>query len=141
MSPFADLVIDLRRKLPFPDNFLELAYSEHVMEHVPYNVSVKFLGELHRTLTPGGTIRIAMPDLDDLVDGYQNDWRRSDWLSWPSFSHIETRCEMINLAFRGWGHSHLYNREKLARALKSAGFKEYQFMEWGQSKNPALAGL
>jgi predicted SAM-dependent methyltransferase len=88
-----------------------------------------------------GVLRIAMPDLDDLVDSYQKDWRRMDWVAWPQFAFIQTRAEMINIAFRWWGHQHLYNREELKRALKNAGFCDIRFEIFGQSRHPELRGL
>ena len=82
-----------------------------------------------------------MPDLDDLIDGYQNDWRRFDWVNWPQFEFIQTRAEMINIAFRWWGHRHLYNKEELSRALSEAGFSHFYFVEHGQSEYADLQGL
>ncbi|NMC73726.1 MAG: methyltransferase domain-containing protein [Geobacteraceae bacterium] len=114
---------------------------EHVLEHVPFSTGVFFLREARRVLMPGGVIRIAMPDLDDLIDGYQNDWRRFDWVNWPAHHFIQTRAEMINIAFRWWGHQHLYNREELERALHDAGFRQYSFRQPGESDFPDLCGL
>ncbi len=141
IDPRADLVVFLERKLPFADGSLDRIYSEHVIEHVPYAVAVRFFREARRALRPGGVMRIAMPDLDELVERYRGDWRNQDWLSWPEFSFIRTRAEMINLAFRGWGHQHLYNREELVRALDEAGFRDIRFVAWGQSQHADLCGL
>ena len=141
ISPRADLIIFLERKLPFKSGYLERIYSEHVLEHVPYERAVFFLKEAKRTLQPGGVIRIAMPDLDDLIDGYQKDWRHFDWVNWPAHRFIKTRAEMINVAFRWWGHQHLYNREELKRALQEAGFDHYSFRQPGESDFPDLCGL
>ena len=137
----ADLIIFMEKRLPFNDNFLQKIYSEHVMEHVPYEKAVFFLKESYRTLEPRGIIRIAMPDLDDLIAGYQTNWRKFDWVNWPDFAFIKTRAEMINIAFRWWGHRHLYNREELARALTEAGFPHFKFVERGQSEHDDLRGL
>ena len=137
----SDLIVFLQRRLPFNDNQLEVIYSEHVLEHVPYATGVFFLKEARRVLRPQGVLRVAMPDLDDLVDSYQNDWQRMDWVTWPQFAFIQTRAEMINIAFRWWGHQHLYNREELERALKDAGFHHIRFPAFGQSHHPALQGL
>jgi len=141
IDPRADLIVFLEKRLPFRDGSLRYIYSEHVLEHVPYETGVYFLRESHRVLRPGGVIRVSMPDLDDLVDGYQSNWRRFDWLSWPEFSFIQTRAEMINAAFRWWGHQHLYNREELARALHEAGFGEITFHAFGESDHEGLRGL
>lgn len=141
LSPRAELVIDLRWPLPFPTDYLDYIYSEHVLEHLRYKTAVRFLREARRVLAHGGVIRIAMPDLDDLVEGYQNDWRRFDWVSWPEHSFIKTRAQMINIAFRWWGHQHLYNREELERALRDAGFSDIRFVEPGESTHPDLRNL
>jgi len=141
INPSAELIIFLQKHLPFPSDYLERIYSEHVFEHLKYAEGVNFLKEAHRVLVPGGVIRIAMPDLDDLIDGYRNDWRRLDWVNWPQFSFIRTRAEMINMAFRGWGHQHLYNREELARALERAGFSSFCFTENAKSQHADLQGL
>lgn len=141
INPRAELIIFLQKRLPFPSNYLERIYSEHVFEHLKYVDGVSFLKEAHRVLVPGGVIRIAMPDLDDLIDGYCNDWRCLDWVNWPQFSFIHTRAEMINIAFRWWGHQHLYNREELARALGHAGFSSFCFTEHATSQHTDLQGL
>jgi predicted SAM-dependent methyltransferase len=141
IEPRADLIIFLQKRLPFKDNYLARIYSEHVLEHLTYANAVYFLKEVRRTLQPGGVLRIAMPDLDDLIDGYQQNWRRFDWVNWPAFSFIQTKAEMINIAFRWWGHKHLYNKEELARALSEAGFSRFYFPLPGQSDYPDLQGL
>lgn len=141
IDPRADLIVFLQKRLPFRTGILERIYSEHVLEHVPYASAVFFLREAYRTLRPGGVIRIAMPDLDDLIDGYQKNWRRFDWVNWPAHRFIKTRAEMINIAFRWWGHQHLYNREELERALREAGFEHYSFRQPGESDFSDLRGL
>ena len=141
IHPRSDLIVFLQKRLPFKDNYLSRIYSEHVLEHVIYTTGVSFLKEAKRTLQPGGVLRIAMPDLDDLIDGYQNDWQRFDWVSWPEFSFIETKAEMINIAFRWWGHKHLYNKEELERALLEAGFNCFHFKRNGESQYDDLKGL
>lgn len=143
ITPTADVIVFLEKRLPFGDETLDRVYSEHVLEHVPYETGVFFLKEAHRTLRPGGCIRIAVPDLEDLVAGYRNgDWKsRFDWVNWPELSFISTRAEMINIAFRWWGHKHLYDREELARALTEAGFDNFRFVNSGESELEDLRGL
>lgn len=141
IDPRAELIVFIEKKLPFSDDSLDRIYSEHVLEHVSYETGIFFLKEANRTLKTCGIIRIAMPDLDDLIDGYQKDWRRFDWVNWPEFKFIKTKAEMINIAFRWWGHQHLYNREELERALCEAGFSTFAFVEHSQSKYDDLKGL
>jgi predicted SAM-dependent methyltransferase len=141
IDPRADLIIFLQKKLPFKENYLQRIYMEHVLEHVSYQTGVFFLKEAHRTLELGGVIRVALPDLDELIEGYCEDWRGFDWVNWPEFSFIKTKAEMINIAFRWWGHKHLYNREELIRAFLEAGFSSFNFERNGNSRYIEFQGL
>ena len=48
---------------------------------------------------------------------------------------------MLNVAFRWWGHQHLYDREELTRVLSEAGFERVEFVERMQSKHEDLRDL
>jgi predicted SAM-dependent methyltransferase len=143
IDPRAELIVFLERRLPFPDRSLQRIYLEHVLEHVPYATALFFLKEARRVLQPGGVLRVAVPDLEDLALGYlANDWRqRFDWVNWPEYSFLQTRAQMINVGFRWWGHAHLYDREEMERVLREAGFSSYEFVERGQSRHDDMRGL
>ena len=143
IDPRAEVIVILGRRLPFGRGTLDRIYLEHVLEHVSYFTAVSFLTETRRVLSKGGIVRIAVPDLEDVARGYLNDdWRtRFDWVNWPEFTFIATRAEMINIAFRWWGHTHLYDRQELARALVEAGYTQFEFVDRGKSQHPDLEGL
>lgn len=132
-SPLADLHHDLRNPLPFPDGVFRLVHSEHLIEHLTLAEGVALFRECYRTLENGGVMRVAMPDLDYLVERYQNDWRDQDWLHWPGFEFIQTRAQMMNIGMREWGHKYLYNREELELRLLEAGFSDVRFVKHGTS--------
>ena len=51
----------------FADGSIEEIYASHVLEHLGYQHELpRTLGEMHRVLRPGGTLRISVPDLDIL---------------------------------------------------------------------------
>ena len=141
LDPRAELVVDIRRRLPFRSDRFERIYSEHVVEHLYPEDGASFMREAYRTLKPGGVIRTAMPDLDSIVAGYEEGWEEFDWIGWPGFEFIETRAEMINISFRWWGHKWLYNAEELERGLRSAGFSQIRLCNWGESEHADLRGL
>jgi predicted SAM-dependent methyltransferase len=143
IDPRAEMIAIVGWPLPFARASLQRIYMEHVLEHVPYETAVRFLVEARRVLEPGGVIRIAVPDLEELCRGYQqDDWRqRFDWVKWPQFAFIQTRAQMLNMSFRWWGHSHLYDREEMIRAIREAGFLEFEFVERGASRHEDLRGL
>jgi predicted SAM-dependent methyltransferase len=108
---------------------------------VTYEECEKVLQEFWRVLKKGGVLRIATPDLDYIIDRYINNWRDQEWLTWPEYSFIKTRGEMLNISFRWWGHKYLYNEEDLRNQLKKANFKKIVRCEWGKSKHASLCGL
>ncbi|HQU43856.1 MAG TPA: methyltransferase domain-containing protein [Pirellulales bacterium] len=140
--PRVDIAWDLNDGLPLPDESCRLIYSEHVLEHFPVDRGLALLGECRRVLASDGMLRIAMPSLEHLVGKYvSSDWRDQDWLRLPQFGFIQTRAEMLNIAFRWWGHEWLYDREELHRRLREAGFDAVADLPWGESEIAELRGL
>lgn len=135
-SVATDLVWDVTRGLPFPNTSCSLIYHEHFLEHLTVQQGVFFLRECHRVLVSGGVMRIAMPPLDFVVQKYlQEDWRNGqDWLTWPEYQFIQTKAEMLNIAFRWWGHQWLYDQEELYRRLNESGFNIIHSVKWGESE-------
>jgi SAM-dependent methyltransferase len=59
--PAVDLLLDLRRRLPFGDCSVDYCYSEHFVEHL-YPAEAQFhLQEVHRILKPEGIYRMVVP--------------------------------------------------------------------------------
>ena len=61
---------DLRNRLPFGDNSFDVVYHSHVLEHFSPKDARKFLLECCRVLNPGGVLRVAVPDLEQIVREY-----------------------------------------------------------------------
>ncbi len=137
-----DLRWDLSRGIPVPDTSCEAVYSEHMLEHLSAEQGLQFLRECRRGLVPGGVVRIAMPSLDDILEkSVDGRWREQAWLQQPEWRFIATRAEMLNIAFRWWGHEWLYDRNELHRRLREAGFEVIRDVEWGQSDLACLRNL
>ncbi|WP_130470374.1 class I SAM-dependent methyltransferase [Candidatus Magnetaquicoccus inordinatus] len=68
--PQTILHLDLRRKLPFPDNHFTAIYASHVLEHLERQAAVALLREARRCCRPGGVIRMAVPNLSVQVNDY-----------------------------------------------------------------------
>jgi predicted SAM-dependent methyltransferase len=137
----ADLALDVRAGLPFADGSARLVYHEHLMEHLTVDEGVRCLRDWFRVLAPGGVLRIATPDLEYIVERYQGPWRDQAWLELPEYAFIQTRAEMMNVAFRWWGHQYLYDAEELERRIRDAGFRTVRRCALRESQVPELAGL
>ena len=56
--------------LPFSDHTFDGVYHAHVLEHSPLRHAKNFMSECYRVLKPGGIIRVAIPDLEQIARLY-----------------------------------------------------------------------
>jgi predicted SAM-dependent methyltransferase len=62
---------NLLRGIPFKDNYFDVVYHSHVLEHFPKENAKYFIKECHRVLKPNGIIRVVLPNLENIVDEYK----------------------------------------------------------------------
>lgn len=55
---------DVRSGLPFAHGSFDMAYVNHVVEHLTLAEAAAFAAEVRRVLAPGGVIRVSTPDLE-----------------------------------------------------------------------------
>lgn len=141
-SGYPDIYLDITKTFPINSNSAAFLYCEHVIEHINIEQAQSFLSESFRILKKGGVLRIATPDMSYLTEKYLNkDWQKQDWLSWPEYRFIKTPAEMLNIAFRWWGHKYLYDEKELRRRLKEAGFVNISKKNWRKSSYRQLNNL
>jgi predicted SAM-dependent methyltransferase len=61
---------NLMNGIPFESKTFDLVYHSHLLEHFSKEDGDKFINECFRVLRPGGIIRIAVPDLEQIVRNY-----------------------------------------------------------------------
>ncbi|GAB3903601.1 class I SAM-dependent methyltransferase [Mucilaginibacter boryungensis] len=61
---------NLLKGIPSADNSFEVVYHSHVLEHFSKKDAIKFISECYRVLGNNGIIRIAVPDLEQIVHHY-----------------------------------------------------------------------
>lgn len=137
--------MDAGKPFPLPDNTFNFIYSEHLFEHLTYRQAQNMLKESYRVLKPGGIIRIATPDLQFLINLY-NEPEKTLHKNYIEYSAKEdglpaTAVYIINRFHTTWGHQIIYDRATLIAALKDTGFKDITSCEMGQSTHVALKGV
>ncbi len=138
----AEKRVDVRRGLPYRDGSVDYIFSEHFLEHLSREEAIRFFEECYRTLKPGGVLRVATPDLDDLVRRYSEaDWNQMEWIHRFGYSWIPNRCVMFNVTFREWQHLYIFNYEDLKMVGHLAGFLIAKRCEVGESRFAELSGL
>jgi len=70
---------DVSTPLPFAADAFDAVYHSHVLEHLRPADVPPFLGECHRVLRPGGVLRLAVPDLEQIarlyLDALEGAWQ------------------------------------------------------------------
>jgi predicted SAM-dependent methyltransferase len=61
---------NLLKDIPFKDDTFDIVYHSNVIEHFSKEDAPKFVKECYRVLKPNGIIRIAFPDLEQIVFHY-----------------------------------------------------------------------
>jgi predicted SAM-dependent methyltransferase len=125
----ADLALDLREPLPFADNSVAVLYSEHLLEHFTYPDEVqRLLREWLRVLSPGGIVKIGVPDHGAVLQAYaRGDMQFFDFHRLRSYLRDEhvTLMHQVNYWFRQDGlHKYSYDEETLGQTLRNAGFTD-----------------
>ena len=60
-------------KLPmFPDNYAELIYVSHCLEHISHLTLKQVISEWNRVLKPGGILRVSVPNFDTIIEMYND---------------------------------------------------------------------
>jgi predicted SAM-dependent methyltransferase len=118
--------LDIGEKLPFDDGCVDWVYAEHLIEHVPLEVAVAWLTEVHRVLAPGGLLRLTTPDLRKYLESYVrgDDFLTSHHRRLRVFGDAvpDRRAFMLNQIFYFYGHCWIYDEEELRYVLDRAGF-------------------
>src|SRR5271166_3809034 len=63
--------LDVSKPFPLSSDRLRYVFSEHLIEHIPYDAGMQLFCEIHRVLAPNGRVRIATPDFAFLVRLYE----------------------------------------------------------------------
>lgn len=111
LDPRADTYMDATKALPFADASIDLIFMEEFIEHISKDAGATLLAECRRVLKPGGSMRIATPDLN--------------WLG-ASVINGTISCDLVNSTFYDHGHRYIYSRAEMANALTRAGFSDVQ---------------
>lgn len=141
--------MDAGATFPFPDDSFDYVYSEHLFEHLSYSQAVNMLRECHRVMKPSGVIRIATPNIQFLINLYQNpeDPTNKAYIKWSAEgdgrgpSLPEHAVYVINKFHKAWGHMFIYDEETLSDLMRENGFSNIHRCEISESTEPALQNV
>jgi predicted SAM-dependent methyltransferase len=140
-----ELYLDATERYPFPDASFRYVFSEHVIEHVPWEGGLAMLKECYRVLAPGGKIRTVTPNLAkylQLLAGVADadaqrfidaKLHRNGWPVTPV-----PGAYILNRQVREFGHQFLYDPATLRKSLELAGFKQITEYRIGEKTDPVF---
>ena len=140
--------LDARQSFPLPTESLDYIFSEHVIEHLEFAEARTMLRECSRTLKPSGKLRLATPDLKQIIALYATPegTEQSRYIRWimrtfrPQFGEFSP-AHAINQSFHGWRHKFVYDESTLIGELAGAGFADIIRVQPGASEHEQLRGL
>ncbi len=141
--PAIDICWDVTRGIPLPSEKMSGIFSEHCFEHLPFDNISAVLAECARVLSPGGTIRIIMPDPQLYLAGYV-DLVSGESRSPLPYAERDKEGDLyspimsINRIFRSDGHLYLYDYDLIHKLLSRAGFVDIRRESFGQGRNQDL---
>lgn len=94
--------------LPFADNSIEEIRCSHMLEHLSFKDALDCLSDWFRKLKRGGRVRLAVPDVDRVVNSRDSE----KWQFWLMGGQMNDRDF----------HRSCWTRKLLQRFMESAGF-------------------
>jgi SAM-dependent methyltransferase len=99
----------------FKDNYADLIYASHCLEHFGHREVRAVLREWYRVIKPEGVLRLGVPDFDKLLDLYK--------LTRNNLAEIQEFL-MGGQTYRLNSHGVVFNESSLTALLYSVGFRE-----------------
>ena len=113
--------VNLTNQHPFPDNWFDFGFAEDFLEHIDQADSLLFLAECHRTLKPGGVLRLSFPGFEGVLkEGFRN----TDFKSVLAGKQSEY--------IQHW-HRHFYCEDSLRLVSEHFGF-DIEFFDFRESR-------
>lgn len=125
-------LLDFTRPLPFEDHTLDGVFCEHVLEHFSYQDGLRLASDIARTLQPGGTFRVIVPDGPWLMRSYFD--RPDELIRYRALPNV-TAMEVVNHYFRQrYEHHFIYDFETMKKMLLEAGFTSVSHSSHGDNE-------
>ena len=136
--PGIDIVCDIRRGIPLPDQYVIGIFTEHCLEHISLRDCLFVLSECRRVLRPGAYLRIVVPDLEIYIQQYVGH-RPMPYADDDLVDDLYSPAMSINRIMRAHGHQFIYDFLTLQKLLTAVGFIEVKKCSFGESSDPGLA--
>ena len=118
-------LVDLTEVLPWRSEEVDVIYSSHTLEHLSRERGYALLTECYRVLKPGGILRIVVPDLQCVINDYENGVVPADQFVESLGISLSGSKGLVGRLKRMWEYPHqcMYTTERLVEILADLGFQ------------------
>jgi len=132
---------DVVRGLPIARESCQGIYCSHVLEHLAYEDCLLALRNTFSYLKPGGTFRLVVPDLQQLVQAYVTSPGEApgDWFMEVSDLGRVRRPRGLRAFVLAWlgnsAHLWMWDEKSMTAALRRAGFEHIRRASFGDAED------
>jgi len=139
MHAGVDVCGDMRGRLPLGSDSVSAIAAIHLLQNLHWWDIAPTLAEFRRVLSPGGTLRLGLPDLDRALRAYLDG--DASWFHVPDHDAQSAGAKLVTqLVWYGSVHTPM-TYGFIAERLDRAGFTTIQRRAFGESPVPGLAAL
>jgi len=129
----ADINHDLTKGVPLADNTVDVVYSSHVFEHIPYQDLLHVIQEIRRILKPGGKLLVCVPNAGLYLRAYfRNEmFVNYDEMYIPAAVNTNSKIDQLNyIAYLNGDHTFMFDEENIINILKMCDFNNVDFRDF-----------
>jgi len=115
-------------KLEFKNNSVDLLYASHVIEYFDREEIKPLLKEWKRVLKPGGILRLAVPNFEQMIKLYYDKKLPLEEFLGPLYGKMEMGKTTIY-------HKTTYDFKSLSQLLVSMGFNNIRLYKWENTEH------
>jgi SAM-dependent methyltransferase len=126
----SDINHDLKKGLPLEDDIVDMVYSSHVFEHIPYQDLLGVIAEIRRVLKPGGALLVCVPNAGLYLRAYFNNemFVSYDEMFLPAVVNTGSGIDQVNyIAYLNGDHTFMFDEENIIKILKKCKFRNVDF--------------
>lgn len=132
--------------LDYPSNSVKAVYSSHALEHLPFRPARLALREWARVLSPGGTLFLAVPDMEECLRAmlrpdipYETKWNWFVYTIWGYQADPNKRDHALDAPLDpGQFHQCGFSSEFLAKELAACGLQVQTIFAYDGYDTPSL---
>jgi SAM-dependent methyltransferase len=143
--------VDIRYPLPFDDARWKGIFAHHVVEHISLEKARMFFREARRCLSPGGTLRVVVPDVEKFIRLYSlpAGERVKALEAIIPLEHLVSVDPRTAMGFVNWAtyssafneHRFSWDFETMSGELRNCEFSAVLRSECGQSTDPKMSNI